>query len=144
MNRHWAKKAYQKQDLHDVSSLQEGGVSVPQPNGQKHAEIMRPSASIEPGPLLNEIDYGLAEGMSLAELNENFPNILHDWTSKKDPRFPEGENQADVQARLNLFLRENFLNANSAIVTHNVVLRSLIGKTYNTESRSEKAKRTGK
>ena len=81
--------------------------------------------------LLNEIDYGLAEGMSLAELNENFPNILHDWTSKKDPRFPEGENQADVQARLNLFLRENFLNANSAIVTHNVVLRSLIGKTYN-------------
>ena len=56
MNRHWAKKAYQKQDLHDVSSLQEGGVSVPQPNGVEHAEIMRPSASIEPGPLLNEVD----------------------------------------------------------------------------------------
>ena len=56
MNRHWAKKAYAKQDLHDVSSLQEGGVSIPQPNGQKHAEIMRPSASIEPGPLLNEVD----------------------------------------------------------------------------------------
>ena len=56
MNRHWAKKAYQKPDLHDVSSLQEGGVSIPQPNGQKHAEIMRPSASIEPGPLLNEVD----------------------------------------------------------------------------------------
>ena len=56
MNRHWAKKAYQKPDLHDVSSLQEGGVSVPQPNGVQHAEIMRPSASIEPGPLLHEVD----------------------------------------------------------------------------------------
>ena len=56
MNRHWAKKAYQTQDLHDVSSLQEGGVSIPQPNGVEHAEIMRPSASIEPGPLLHEVD----------------------------------------------------------------------------------------
>ena len=42
--------------MHDVSSLQEGGVSIPQPNGVQHAEIMRPSASIEPGPLLNEVD----------------------------------------------------------------------------------------
>ena len=39
-----------------MSSLQEGGVSVPQPNGVQHAEIMRPSASIEPGPLLHEVD----------------------------------------------------------------------------------------
>ena len=56
MNRHWAKKAYRKPDLHDVSSLQEGGVSIPQPNGVQHAEIMRRAASIEPGPLLHEVD----------------------------------------------------------------------------------------
>ncbi len=83
--------------------------------------------------LLNEIDYGLVEGMSIADLSENFPSILHDWSLKKDPRFPEGENQADVQKRLNLFLKEDLLNDNSAIVTHNVFLRSLLGKTYNTE-----------
>ena len=47
MNRHWAKKAYQTQDLHDVSSLQEGGVSVPQPNGVPHAEILRPARGVD-------------------------------------------------------------------------------------------------
>ena len=54
-----------------MSSLQEGGVSMPQPNGVKHAEIMRPSASIEPGPTasaLHEVD-SLGTGSILCQIS---------------------------------------------------------------------------
>lgn len=81
--------------------------------------------------LLDEIDYGLAEGLTIDELAIKFPNLIQSWKNNEDPKFPEGENQIDVQKRLNTFLRNKILKGRTAIVTHNVVLRTLLGQVYN-------------
>lgn len=82
--------------------------------------------------LLNEINYGLAEGMNLKSFKKKHKDIVNQWEKKNDPKFPEGESQLDVLERLNVFLEKykNNLN-NSLIITHNVVLRALIGQLYN-------------
>ncbi len=81
--------------------------------------------------LLNEIDYGLAEGLTLKELNEKFPELVQSWQKNEDPQFPEGESQLDVSNRLGIFINQGFPKNKTAIVTHNVVLRALLGKVYN-------------
>jgi broad specificity phosphatase PhoE len=81
--------------------------------------------------LLNEIDYGLAEGLTLKELNDSFPELVQSWQKNEDPKFPEGESQLDVSNRLQIFINKGFTKNKTAIVTHNVVLRALLGKVYN-------------
>lgn len=79
---------------------------------------------------LNEIDYGLAEGMKIEDLFEKFPEIVKSWKQKEDPKFPEGECQIDVQNRLLSFINKGVKKNNTAVITHNVVLRTLLGKVY--------------
>jgi broad specificity phosphatase PhoE len=81
--------------------------------------------------LLNEIDYGLAEGLTIKELNDKFPELIQSWQKNEDPRFPEGESQLDVSNRLRSFVYKGFSKNRTAIVTHNVVLRALLGEVYN-------------
>ena len=81
--------------------------------------------------LLNEIDYGLAEGLTLKELNERFPKLIQSWKKNEDPKFPDGESQLDVSNRIQNFINNGFTKNKTAIVTHNVVLRALLGKVYN-------------
>jgi broad specificity phosphatase PhoE len=81
--------------------------------------------------LLNEIDYGLAEGLTLKELNDRFPELVQSWQKNEDPKFPDGESQLDVSNRLQNFINNGFTKNKIAIVTHNVVLRVLLGKVYN-------------
>jgi broad specificity phosphatase PhoE/2'-5' RNA ligase len=81
--------------------------------------------------LLNEIDYGLAEGMKLNEFSQEFPEIVKAWKKNEDPEFPDGECQLDVYYRLQKFIKKNFTKNNIAVVTHNVVLRCLLGKVFN-------------
>ncbi len=81
--------------------------------------------------LLNEIDYGLAEGLNIEELSERFPELIQSWKNHEDPKFPKGENHEDVKNRLYTFLNNVFSEENTAIVTHNVVLRVLLGNLYN-------------
>ncbi len=81
-------------------------------------------------PNLDEIDYGDVEGLTIDDLKNQFPNLLAAWERKEDPRFPNGENQEDVANRLNFFLDQGFNEMNSAVVTHNVVIRALLGQTY--------------
>jgi broad specificity phosphatase PhoE len=80
--------------------------------------------------LLNEIDYGLAEGLKIEELGQYFPELIDSWKKKEDPRFPDGENQIDVQERLIKFLSKDFVKGKTAVVTHNIVLRALFGYIY--------------
>lgn len=87
---------------------------------------------------LAEIDYGEAEGLNIEKLKLNFPNILAEWEKGNDPFFPNGENQEAVLNRLKAFISENYLQSDkplssgcSAVVTHNIVLRSLIGHYFN-------------
>lgn len=81
--------------------------------------------------LLNEIDYGLAEGLTLSELSIKYPELVKSWRKYEDPKFPEGENQMDVSIRLQKFLRDGLFKKKTAVVTHNIVLRTLIGNLYN-------------
>jgi hypothetical protein len=81
--------------------------------------------------LLNEINYGLAEGLNLEELNQHFPELHQGWQRKEDPSFPGGENQRDVALRLEKFIGSLIYDPpvnNTAVVTHNVVIRALLGK----------------
>ncbi len=84
--------------------------------------------------LLNEIDYGLAEGLSPSQLSGKFPEIIKAWEKGEDPVFPEGECQNDVAKRLNKFIESKIFSlkcGNVAVVSHNVVIRSLLGKLFN-------------
>ena len=56
---------------------------------------------------------------------------------KKDPKFPSGENDDDILKRINLFqklLMRNIRNSSKhsiyVIVTHNALLRCLIGNIF--------------
>ena len=87
---------------------------------------------LETNYLLNEIDYGSAEGMNIKELENSYPNILSKWKKGKDVRFPDGENHRQVMQRVSKFLKSLFIkNENKIlIVSHNVFLRCLIAKYY--------------
>ena len=82
-------------------------------------------------PSLNEIDYGLVEGLKIDDINKSFPEIINSWQKNEDPKFPEGECQLDVQGRLLSFIDKLFKKNTTAVITHNVVLRTLLGKIYN-------------
>ena len=79
---------------------------------------------------LKEIDYGEAEGLLRESLAEKHPDLAAGWGRGDDPRFPGGENTADVAQRLWEFV--DGLNVRPgegvAVVTHNVVLRCLCGR----------------
>ena len=77
--------------------------------------------------LLNEIDYGLAEGLNINELKLKFPNIILEWEKGEDPKFPEGECQKDVLSRVQSFVDEKLnVNQDSIVITHLVVLRMIL------------------
>jgi len=80
---------------------------------------------------LESDDYGLVEGLTLKELNDKFPELVQSWQKNEDPKFPDGESQLDVSNRLQNFINKGFTKNKIAIVTHNVVLRTLLGKVYN-------------
>lgn len=74
--------------------------------------------------LLNEINYGLAEGLNIHQLNEKFPEIKRRWEKGEDPKFPDGECQNDVLIRVKQFLNKTLeTKKNGLIITHLVVLR---------------------
>lgn len=70
-------------------------------------------------------------------LKNLYPSIIKKWNNKKDQRFPLGENDDDLLKRVKRF-KKNFLielyrskkNGISIIVTHNALLRCLIGDDF--------------
>ena len=85
---------------------------------------------------LLEFDYGKAEGLSYDQLVNQYPEISIGWQNGEDPRFPEGENTKDIYGRLKSFLDnlaqsiENNQSGPICIVTHNGVLRCLLGEAF--------------
>jgi len=90
------------------------------------ARSLAPNCEITQDPCLNEINYGEAEGLTFNELSKKFPEMIEQWNEGKDPHFPRGENTSDVLKRLLSFLSE-LPRMNTLSVTHNVVLRCLLG-----------------
>lgn len=87
---------------------------------------LHPSLEIRQDINLLEMNYGLCESMTATEALHKYPDLKEAWAQGKDPRFPEGESSADVRARMEEFLSKNMTSL--AVVTHNVVLRELVGK----------------
>lgn len=82
---------------------------------------------------LIEIDYGKAEGLNVRQVKKKFPKLINSWNNEKDVKFPEGESYSQVNNRMNSFLRglKKKKWDNLCIITHNVVLRCLIGGSFN-------------
>jgi broad specificity phosphatase PhoE len=87
---------------------------------------LSPGLEIREDINLLEMNYGLCESMTATQALQKFPHLKEAWAQGKDPKFPEGENSADVRDRMEDFLSKNMTSM--AVVTHNVVLRELIGK----------------
>ena len=84
--------------------------------------------------LLNEINYGKAEGLKFNVFKNNYPKIVNSWSKGIDIRFPNGENTLDVKKRVLKFLNYlKRLNSKKSVVviTHSFFLRVLIGIIYN-------------
>ena len=85
---------------------------------------------------LVEINYGDAEGLTYKQLAELYPEMIAGWNKGTDLSFPNGENTKDVDDRFESFLnflRVDIFNKNCksiGVVTHNSVLRCLIGKSF--------------
>ena len=100
-----------------------------------HSELLRSKETINHyntnnlicSPLLNEINYGKAEGLSYEELNIKHPHIVSEWSQGLDPNFPDGESQEDVLKRVNTFLSKVLeSDKNCLVITHLVVLRMIL------------------
>jgi broad specificity phosphatase PhoE len=100
------------------------------------ARALTPAASIEVDDRLSEIDYGKAEGLTLAELRASFPEIPAAWERGEDAAFPEGEDNGSVLRRLRSFLATlNEASGEVLVVTHNVVLRTLAAELLGLDQR---------
>ena len=78
--------------------------------------------------LVNEIDYGKVDGLSITETKKRYPHLFKSWKNGIDVKFPQGENARDVQKRAKKFL--NFLNnfksgSKILIISHSFYLRVL-------------------
>lgn len=101
-------------------------LSSPALRTRQTAAALAPGSTPVIDARVHEINYGDAEGLSLTELAAVFPQITQAWQRGEDPSFPKGENTAAVLARLSSFLAD-LPSEPTLVVTHNVVLRCLLG-----------------
>jgi broad specificity phosphatase PhoE len=90
---------------------------------------------VKKNSLLNEINYGKAEGLNIQQFSKKYPKIILSWKKRNDAKFPNGENLLDVEKRMKSFINyiDSKKNENRKIlaVSHNVFCRCLIGFFYN-------------
>ena len=97
------------------------------------AKLIFPQVTITKDNRLKEINYASAEGMTFETLKKHHPEIIDGWSNGEDPHFPDsGENTSSVLSRLNNFLGEisGKIDGATVVMTHNVVLRCLIGEAH--------------
>ena len=82
---------------------------------------------------LLEIDYGKAEGLNIKKISKKFPKLVNGWKAERDPKFPSGESLRDVNHRLDSFLKKLIRDKSnkSCVVSHNVLIRCLVGRLFN-------------
>ncbi len=90
---------------------------------------------------LNEMNFGLWEGLTSSEVNEKFPNDLAEW-KKRDvlptTRPTDGESFIDLEKRVFGFLssldKYNFRSKTLILVTHVYVIKSVLDMCLGTSS----------
>jgi len=78
---------------------------------------------------LVEIDYGRIEGLTVSAARAGHAKLFDAWQNREDPRFPDGENTADVAERVQSFVAESWgtSSGNTLACSHNVAIRCLVG-----------------
>ena len=89
---------------------------------------MLPDLTAVADPRLSEIDYGTCEGLTAAEAMARHPELAQGWAAGQDPVFPGGESSSQVRARALTVLDDLAGAEPTAICTHNVVLREILGE----------------
>ena len=86
------------------------------------------SKKIVQNKLINEINYGLADGMNIDQLKKNFPKMITSWRKGIDIKFPRGENSNDVKKRVDKFLKylKTINEKKILIISHSFFLRVLL------------------
>lgn len=89
------------------------------------------NCEIEASKLLRERNFGILEGLTRAEIDENYPVMLTSW--RKNPLQtapPKGEMPSDVILRCQQFLYETLseyeFNENVLVVAHGGTMRGLV------------------
>jgi broad specificity phosphatase PhoE len=93
------------------------------------AVALQPNAPLYCDTRLTEINYGVMEGMTFDQLVLKYPELVSAWSRGEDEPFRGGENMADVNCRLVSFLDSicEDMESSVLVVTHNVVIRCLLG-----------------
>lgn len=106
-------------------------ISSPLSRAVQTAQRLAPGAEVRQDARLSELCYGAAEGLTPSALARKYPDVVAGWKIGTDPRFPGGENTADVLARLLAFIEEHGKKPGTTlVVTHNGVLRCLAGHLF--------------
>lgn len=83
---------------------------------------------------INELDYGLAEGLKFSKFLKLFPSYIQYWKTGKIIKFPEGESYYNLAKRVDLFFGAlKHKKNNILVITHNNVLRYILSKSLNTK-----------
>lgn len=88
------------------------------------ARLALPEARLIEDPRLREVHFGVFEGCTRDELDDEKLALLEDWL--RDPfgrRLPEGESMNDLAARLGAWLDELPATGRVAVFTHGGVIR---------------------
>tara|TARA_B100000945_G_C20377013_1_gene595140 strand:+ start:1 stop:1419 length:1419 start_codon:yes stop_codon:yes gene_type:complete len=80
--------------------------------------------------LLNEINYGKAEGLTYKVLKKKYPEIIKGWRKSIDIKYPGGENTSNVKKRVIKFfkyLQKIKPRKKILVISHSFFLRVLLG-----------------
>ncbi len=92
-------------------------------------ELMGLTLNVEYDRRLSEIDFGLWEGLTFAEIEATSPEMVSAWCrNEPDFCFPEGEKMVDFYRRIESFTKkiQALENGKILIVAHGGVIRHLL------------------
>jgi broad specificity phosphatase PhoE len=85
---------------------------------------------VEPLDGINDMDFGVWQGLSVSEAREKYPDLFDLWRySPQRLKIPEGESLEDVQNRVDATINDlaaRYENETVALVTHRVVCKVLL------------------
>ena len=79
---------------------------------------------------LREMNFGIFEGLTHAQLIKKYPKIYKRWLDKPFSAIPKGENLSTFQERIRAFLKRTVMqnkNKTVAIVTHAGPMKVIVG-----------------
>jgi len=95
---------------------------------QNTSNILFPSYKYKVLKLVDEIDYGLVEGLNFEQLKKYFYKLYSQMKNGKKFKYPKGESYADVRKRIFVLIKKILRHKkNTIIITHNVFIRVLLG-----------------